>query len=166
MYGASSAAGDQAGIQQQYDISFSQCMYSRGELVPGYAPVVASGGAAPDPTVRASQVELNRLGYLHDAADGYAGSHTRAAISSFQQSNGLPVDGVASSRLLARLQSTPTSASASAAPSGWVAPTGGSQPAATPAAAPAAWVSPTQASATAPTAAAAPAGWVAPTKSP
>lgn len=151
--GASSSSNDQAAIQQQYDIAFSQCMYTKGEQVPGYTPVVAAGygvpavGAAPpDPTVRATQVELNRLGYLHEPADGYAGSHTRSAISSYEQANGLRVDGTASSRLLAKLQATPASAPAvtAAAPAGWVAPTG-SSPAPVPAAAQSSgWVAPTK----------------------
>src|SRR5208283_5127219 len=140
-------------------MAFSQCMYSRGELVPGYAPVVAAG-AAPDPTVRSTQAELNRLGYLHGPADGYAGGHTRAAISSFEQANGLPVDGTASASLLAKLQSTPTQASAAAAPANWVAPAGSSSTAA-----PAGWVAPTaSASAPTPTAVSAPSGWVAPAR--
>ncbi len=148
--GANSSAGDQATIQQQYDTSFAQCMYSKGNQVPGFAPVAAApmpgpaSVAAPDPLVRATQSELNRLGYLREPADGYAGSHTRSAISSFEQANGLPVDGAASSRLLARLQATPTSAVA-AAPSNWVAPTNtsGAAPQSA-AAAPAAWVAPTK----------------------
>jgi hypothetical protein len=140
--GAGNSSVDQANIQQQYDNAFSQCMYSKGDQVPGYAPVAAS--AAPDPTVRATQSELNRLGYLHDLADGYAGSRTRSAISNFEQANGLPVDGVASSRLLARLQSTPTNATAAAPPpNNWVAPTDApSAPPRTATASPAGWVTP------------------------
>lgn len=173
--GASSGAGDQAGIQQQYDIAFSQCMYSNGELVPGFAPVAGAGpvqyegSAAPvaavataDPTVRATQVELNRLGYLHGPADGVAGGRTRAAISSFEQTNGMPVDGTASPGLLAKLQATPSHAAAvtASAPSGWVAPASAS------ASASSGWVAPAGSSTPpAPTNVAAPAaGWVAPTK--
>jgi hypothetical protein len=162
-FGASSSANEQAFIQQQYDIAFSQCMYSKGELVPGFAPVggaTAYGGSAPaaDPTVRATQVELNRLGYLHAAADGVAGGRTRTAISSFEQANGLPVDGTESSSLLAKLQATPSHAAAvtASAPSGWVAPTSASS----------GWVAPAGSSAT-PTAtnvAAPGTGWVAPAK--
>lgn len=147
--GAGNSSADQAAIQQQYDNAFAQCMYSRGNQVPGFAPVVAAApaaaAAAPDPLVRATQSELNRLGYLRAPADGYAGGHTRSAISSFEQANGLPVDGVASSRLLARLQATPTTAVA-AAPSNWVAPA--------------------NASAATPQATAASSSWVAPAKSP
>lgn len=159
--GAAGSANDQAMIQQQYDNAFSQCMYAKGEQVPGFAPVAVAAPmpSAADPLVRSSQIELVRLGYLHGGADGYIGPKTRSAISGFEQSHGLPVDGAPSSGLLARLQSTPTSAGAASAtastastttasaPSNWVAPTG--TPSATPVSAPAP---------------AAPSGWVAPTK--
>jgi len=151
-YGAGNTANDQYGIQVQYDNAFSQCMYAKGEQVPGYAPVqvasVPDRVAVADPLVRATQSELIRLGYLSGGADGFAGRKTHSAIASFEQANGLPPDGIASSHLLAKLQATPTAAPAAtaAAPSGWVAPTG------TPAAAP--------------VTASVPAGWVAPAKSP
>jgi hypothetical protein len=38
-YGANSSAYAQGSIQQQYDNAYSQCMYSRGNQVPGYPPV-------------------------------------------------------------------------------------------------------------------------------
>jgi hypothetical protein len=153
--GATGSANEQAGIQQQYDNAFAQCMYAKGEQVPGYAPVaVAAPGpvSAADPLVRSIQGELNRLGYLQGGADGYIGPKTRGAISSFEQATGLPVDGSPSPRLLARLQSTPTHATAAAAPT---------------AAAPGNWVAPTGSPSAAPApAAAAPSGWVAPAKTP
>jgi hypothetical protein len=156
--GANSSANDQGMIQLQYDNAFSQCMYAKGELVPGYAPVaVAAAPAAerppPDPLVRSSQIELVRLGYLRGSADGYIGPMTRRAISGFQQSHSLPADGTPSPALLARLQSTPTGTAAApatataSAPTNWVAPTG--SPSITPASEPVP---------------AAPSGWVAPTK--
>jgi hypothetical protein len=149
--GATGNASDQQAIQAQYDTAFSQCMYARGEQVPGFAPpapvVAAAPVAAPDPMIRATQHELIRLGYLQGSADGYSGPKTRRAISGFEQANGLPADGVASARLLARLQATASSPTATAAaPTNWVAPIG--SPAAIPASAPA------------------PSGWVAPTRSP
>ena len=160
--GSSSNSADQANIQQQYDTAYAQCMYSKGDQVPGYGRGYAATGAAPDPTIRATQAELNRLGYLKEPADGFAGGHTRSAIASFEQANGMPVDGVASSRLLARLQSTTT---ASAAPSGWVAPTDSPAPSHQAAAASAGWVSPASTATTpASTAATTPSGWVSPAK--
>jgi uncharacterized protein YcfJ len=35
-YGASGSQYAQGGIQRQYDIAYQQCMYSRGNQVPGY----------------------------------------------------------------------------------------------------------------------------------
>jgi len=45
--GAGGTGGAQAGIQQQYDIAYVQCMYSRGNQVPGFAP--AGVGMPPPP---------------------------------------------------------------------------------------------------------------------
>lgn len=39
-------------IQQRYDIAFSQCMYSRGNQVPGYAPPVTETPYTPSSTRR------------------------------------------------------------------------------------------------------------------
>jgi uncharacterized protein YcfJ len=148
--GANGNANAQYSIQQQYDAAFSQCMYSKGDQVPGYAPVAISNAPAPvatvDPLVRATQSELIRLGYLKGGADGQIGPRTRAAISSFQQANGLPVDGSPSSHLLAALRSTPSGAPAptAAAPGAWVAPVNANTPAPPPAAAPGGWVAPVQ----------------------
>jgi hypothetical protein len=170
MIGAGNGANDQAMIQQQYDNAFSQCMFAKGEQVPGYAPAMMAGPApAADPLVRSSQLELIRLGYLHGTADGYVGARTRGAISGFEQSHGLPVDGAPSSGLLARLQSTPSGAPAAtataSAPSNWVAPAGSAS--ATQAPAPGNWVAPTGSQSATPVSATAPAAsstWVAPTK--
>jgi len=53
-YGASGSQYDQGGIQRQYDIAYTQCMYSRGNQVPGYGgrpraynPPTAPGYAPP-----------------------------------------------------------------------------------------------------------------------
>jgi len=158
--GATNNANDQAMIQQQYDNAYAQCMYAKGEQIPGYAPVASEAPPPPvasaDPLVRSTQSELIRLGYLHDTADGFMGPKTRAAISGFQQTHALAVTGAASPALLAQLQSTPTGATAAA-----TAPTASAQ-------APSNWVAPTTSNAgttpAASTAPAAPSGWVAPTK--
>jgi len=163
-YGANGSAYAQMSIQQQYDNAFSQCMYAKGEQVPGFAPLAPpppppTAGGGPDSLVRATQSELIRLGYLQGGADGYMGPRTHGAIASFEQANGLPADGSPSPSLLARMQSTPAGApppSAAAptasAPSNWVAPAG-SPGAAPPAAASAPAASPSS-------------GWVAPAKTP
>jgi hypothetical protein len=109
--GAGMSSGEQGGIQQQYDNAFAQCMYAKGNMVPGYGPMMVntpppSPGADLDLT-RAVQVQLIRLGYLRGAADGVAGPQTASAISQFESVSGMPVDGMPSPPLLARLQATP-----------------------------------------------------------
>jgi len=113
-YGAGNTGNAQYSIQVQYDNAFSQCMYAKGELVPGYAPIAQPTmyrptPAAPvaDPMVRATQQELIRLGLLNGGADGVMGPRTSGAISNFEQAHGLPVDGAPSPRLLGILQATP-----------------------------------------------------------
>ncbi len=143
-YGADASANANMSIQQQYDNAFSQCMYAKGEQVPGFAPHTpppppSSGPVAQaDPMVRATQAELIRIGYLNGSADGFMGPRTRSAISGYEQANGLPVDGAVSPNLLARLQATPAGAGAStaSAPANWVAPAGSGN------AAPSGWVAP------------------------
>src|SRR5277367_2819430 len=39
--GASSSSNAQFSIQQQYDNAYSQCMYSKGNMVPGYGPMMS-----------------------------------------------------------------------------------------------------------------------------
>jgi Putative peptidoglycan binding domain len=156
-YGANGNSYAQMSIQQQYDNAFSQCMYAKGDQVPGYAPIATAPPPPPpgavsvaDPLVRSTQSELIRLGYLQGGADGYMGPRTRNAISSFEQSSGLPADGYPSPTLLARLQSTPTGsppgapAPTASAPSNWVAPTGSASaaPPGAPSAPPTGWVAP------------------------
>jgi hypothetical protein len=46
-YGAGPAAGAQYSLQQRYDLAYSQCMYSRGNQVPGFAPAGYAPGYAP-----------------------------------------------------------------------------------------------------------------------
>lgn len=109
--GANSSSYDQMSIQQQYDNAFSQCMYAKGEMVPGYGPMMSNGpppSSAPDQSLtQAVQVQLIRLGYLRGGADGVVGPQTANAISQFEANSGLPVDGYPSPPLLDRLQRTP-----------------------------------------------------------
>ncbi len=108
--GAGSSSGAQVGIQMQYDGAYSQCMYSRGNQVPGYEPAPAAyapvGYPARPGLTRAVQVELNRLGYLRAPADGVPGPQTVNAIEAFESSHGLPADGAPSPYLLNRLRDT------------------------------------------------------------
>ena len=110
--GMGSSSGDQYGIQQQYDNAFAQCMYSKGNMVPGYGPMMVNAPPPPPPgpdtsLTYAVQTQLIRLGYMRPPADGVSGPRTSAAISQYQSVSGLPVDGFPSPPLLARLQATP-----------------------------------------------------------
>jgi Putative peptidoglycan binding domain len=109
--GMGGSSNEQYGIQQQYDNAFAQCMYAKGNMVPGYGPMMVNAPPPPPPgygnLTAPVQQQLIRLGYLHGVADGVSGPQTSAAISQFQSVSGLPVDGVPSPPLLARLQSTP-----------------------------------------------------------
>ena len=112
--GMGGSSNEQYGIQQQYDNAFAQCMYAKGNMVPGYGPMMVNAPPPPPPPpgyngglTAAVQQQLIRLGYLHGVADGVSGQQTSAAISQFESVSGLPPDGVPSPQLLARLQATP-----------------------------------------------------------
>ena len=47
--GMGSSSSDQYGIQQQYDNAFAQCMYSKGNMVPGYGPMMVNAPPPPPP---------------------------------------------------------------------------------------------------------------------
>jgi len=47
--GADNANNAQLSIQQQYDNAYTQCMYSKGNQVPGMAPAVAASLPPPPP---------------------------------------------------------------------------------------------------------------------
>ena len=51
VWGSGPAWADQYGLQQHYDIAYSQCMYAKGNQVPGYyyAPPGASFPPPPPP---------------------------------------------------------------------------------------------------------------------
>ncbi|HTC10172.1 MAG TPA: peptidoglycan-binding domain-containing protein [Acetobacteraceae bacterium] len=113
--GASNSSNTQLSIQDQYNNGYAQCMYAKGNMVPGYGPMMQQTPPPPPPVspgasndlVRATQMQLIRLGYLQAQADGVMGPMTSNAISQFEQVAGMPVDGAASPGLLARLQATP-----------------------------------------------------------
>jgi peptidoglycan hydrolase-like protein with peptidoglycan-binding domain len=118
--GTGIAAGNaqQAGqtIQQQYDNAYSQCMYSRGEQVPGFEPappppVAAAPAPPPKPMydkalVSGIQTELVRIGLYSGTPDGQFGGRTRGAIKDFQKLKGLPEDGIPTTALLDKLKSS------------------------------------------------------------
>jgi hypothetical protein len=107
--GAAASSNAQLSIQQQYDNAFAQCMFAKGNMVPGYGPMMVQ--APPPPPgyalTLAVQQQLIRLGYMPPPADGAFGPQTASAISRFESYAGLPVDGAPSPGLLARLQATP-----------------------------------------------------------
>ncbi|MBB2158531.1 glycine zipper family protein [Gluconacetobacter diazotrophicus] len=47
--GSSGSAGAQGGIQGQYDTAYAQCMYSKGNIVPGVTPPPPPPGAYGPP---------------------------------------------------------------------------------------------------------------------
>ena len=57
--GANQAQGAQYSLQQRYDLAYSQCMYTRGNQVPGYLPP----GSSPPPGYAP--------GYAPGSAPGY-----------------------------------------------------------------------------------------------
>ena len=108
--GMGSSSNEQYGIQQQYDNAYAQCMYSKGNMVPGYGPMMVNAPPPGPPDISltaAVQQQLIRLGFLRGAADGVAGPRTVSAISQFESVSGMQVDGMPSPPLLARLQATP-----------------------------------------------------------
>jgi hypothetical protein len=108
--GALSSNNQQASSQRLFNTAYAQCMYARGNNVPGFAPhaQTVSTLSPTDPAlVRSVQGELIRLGYLPPPADGVAGPQTISAITKFQQISGMAPTGQASPTLLARLQATP-----------------------------------------------------------
>ena len=109
LYGASGNANAQVSMQAQYNNTYAQCMYSRGNQVAGYAPPPSAvpAGYSEGSLVQAVQAQLIRLGYLHGGADGIQGPNTTNAIVAYERTSGLRVDGVATPALLARLQQTP-----------------------------------------------------------
>ena len=117
--GATTSSNAQLSIQQQYNNAYAQCMYSKGDAVPGYGPMMTQPppGAAPPPVspgpaaaasrlVGAIQEQLIRLGYMSGPADGVMGPMTSSAISQYETAAGLPVDGTPSNDLLERLRAT------------------------------------------------------------
>jgi uncharacterized protein YcfJ len=48
-FGAGPASGAEYSLQQRYDLAYAQCMYSRGNQVPGYQPPPPPGQSAPYP---------------------------------------------------------------------------------------------------------------------
>lgn len=104
--GAFTSSNTQGSIQDQYNNAFSQCMYTKGDQVPGFTPIAPAavpGGASLTQSV---QVQLIRLGYMQGPADGVLGPQTSGAISNFQRASGMTVNGAPTPALLTRLETT------------------------------------------------------------
>jgi uncharacterized protein YcfJ len=114
--GAGQTQANQMSIQQQYDNAFAQCMYAKHDQVAGWEPAPPQTYGPPqqlpppppprasDPLVAKIQTELMRLGFLGGPADGVLGPRTRAAISNYEKTQGLPPDGTPSEALLDSLR--------------------------------------------------------------
>jgi hypothetical protein len=129
--GTSNANVSQRGLQRDYNTAYLQCMYSKGDQIPGAQqiaflppprestppppppePAIVSTPLPPapmgDPTqnrelVQKVQIELRRLGLL-DSADGAYGPKTKTAISNYERIKGLPINGLPSETLLNSLK--------------------------------------------------------------
>jgi peptidoglycan hydrolase-like protein with peptidoglycan-binding domain len=111
---ADMSANSQNSIQQRYDVAYSQCMYAKGNQVPGMEQAAQEAPPAPAPAyvaprfdpelVAAIQRELGRIGLLAGAPDGAYGPRTRAAIVDYERTRALPADGIPTASLLADLQ--------------------------------------------------------------
>jgi|ERR1043166_2611308 putative chitinase len=66
-------------------------------------PVLQQGASGPD--VTALQTQLKTLGFDPNGLDGNFGPGTKAAVIAFQQSQGLPADGIVGPNTMAALQS-------------------------------------------------------------
>jgi len=94
--GANGSQGVQGSIQDQYNNAYVQCMYSKGNQVPG-APSDAGVPPPPPPaptlTVAQAQAKLNALGYPVGTVDGSMGNRTHVALKHFQRDHGIPQTG-------------------------------------------------------------------------
>jgi len=96
--GAANSQNTQASIQDQYNNAYVQCMYSKGNQVPGSPTAEAPTVPPPPPgaaamTVAQMQAKLNSLGFPAGPADGAMGNRTQRALRNFQKSRGLPETG-------------------------------------------------------------------------
>ena len=110
---ANSSQNTQSSIQEQYNNAYVQCMYSKGNQVPGAAsaqapgnmdvslqpppPPMQSAGPPPAPpqamTVAQAQAKLKVLGFPVGQADGIMGPRTHAELKRFQKSRGIAQTG-------------------------------------------------------------------------
>jgi peptidoglycan hydrolase-like protein with peptidoglycan-binding domain len=89
---------------------------------PNAPPPPPASASRPIPSIAQVQQELQQLGYYQGRVDGRWGRQTRAAMATFQRSQGLPATGQGDMRSMNRLadvaQSSTTGASGYAPPPG------------------------------------------------
>jgi uncharacterized protein YcfJ len=94
--GTSASQNAQLSIQDQYNNAYVQCMYSKGNQVPGAAAPQAVAPPPPQPmtmTLMQAQGRLNSLGYPAGTADGEMGNRTHLALKHFQRDHGIAQTG-------------------------------------------------------------------------
>ncbi|WP_158898326.1 peptidoglycan-binding protein [Burkholderia sp. L27(2015)] len=92
--GTGTSQSAQLSIQDQYNNAYVQCMYSKGNQVPGAAAPQAVAPPPPQPmTLMQAQAKLNSLGYPAGTADGAMGNRTHLALKHFQRDHGIGQTG-------------------------------------------------------------------------
>ena len=103
--GAAGTAQGNMTMQQMYDNFFSQCMYAKGNQVPGMAQATpepafneidthhSSHERRPDQKLMKAQQALAEAGYDPGSADGFNGRKTKEALRLFQKDHSLKVTG-------------------------------------------------------------------------
>lgn len=96
--GAGASQNAQMSIQDQYNNAYMQCMYSKGNQVPGAQGPAVNAPPPPPPSgpvmsVGQAQARLNALGYPAGPADGAMGNKTYQALKHFQRDHGIPETG-------------------------------------------------------------------------
>ncbi len=104
--GALTSSNAQGSIQDQYNNAFAQCMYTKGDQVPGFTPIAPAAAPSGGSLTQSVQIQLIRLGYMQGPADGVLGPQTSTAISNYQRASGMTVNGAPTPALLTRLQTT------------------------------------------------------------
>ena len=92
------SSGEQLSIQEQYNNAFAQCMYAKGEMVPGYGPMMVQ--PPPPPYGRSTGPDARRAGAVDPPRAicgarpmGSRGRRPPPRSASIEGVSGLPVDG-------------------------------------------------------------------------
>jgi peptidoglycan hydrolase-like protein with peptidoglycan-binding domain len=93
------AGGLTGALTREDQINLGRPAWKQGQAAAPAPEPTRYAYSAPS-TVREIQTALKSLGYYSGGVDGIAGPKTASAIRSYQQQNGLQVDGRASAELL------------------------------------------------------------------